>query len=143
MHATASYGTILSHKHADPRLIKQAIRRHIFRGNVDAIANLFTHLHRRLRFACSPSNRCPRRRHHPCSSSSFTVASSCHRLHHQLAGDLQAIDMHDILYENTRVIHLGRDIYLQGTCITRGKEDWWRRGRPRGRSVNWSPRRYR
>lgn len=51
----------------------------------------------------------------------------------------------DVLYG----LHIADEIYIyiyifvRGTCITRGKEAWRRRGRPRGRPVNWSPQRYR
>jgi len=136
--ATASAGTTSSRKHADPRLIKQAIRRHSCWGG--RRNRKFIHAFARAVALCrNPSSRRLRRRRccglfvvYGCIIASSSSSS--------LAGPRTK---HDILRENARVIHRGRDIYLQGTCITRGKEAWWRRGRPRGRSVNWSPRRYR
>lgn len=90
----------------------------------------------RVHFAV-PSNRRRRRRRRRGSPSTYGCAIASPSSSSSLTGP--GVSVRDALCESARVIHRGRDIYLQDTCITRGKEAWWRRGRPRGRSVNWSP----
>jgi hypothetical protein len=74
------------------------------------------------------------------SSSRFTVIYGCAIVSSSSSSSLTGPGVRDALCERVhRVLHRGRDIYLQDTCITCGKEAWRRGGRPRGRSVNWSP----
>jgi len=122
-----------SRKHANARLIKRATERHGCRGGRcnRKFIRAFARAVGVLRLPHRPSNR----RGSPSFTGCAIVSSSSSS---SLTGP-GVSGVRDALRESARVIHRERDIYLQDTCITCGKEAWRRGGRPRGRSVNWSP----